>query len=90
MRTDELMEARHLGLAHGIRTSNYPIISRFQGLNIQSLEQDKVHLLRDVALSMKELGVPGEELEAAVVGEDVPLFPRRKGHPEYLGEYLRR
>lgn len=56
-----------------------------QGLSIQSLEQDKINLHRDIALAMKQLNVDRRLLSNAKLGDQISLYPVSIGNPEYLG-----
>lgn len=57
-----------------------------QGLTIQSLQQESIYLHRDIANSMKQLGVGLNGLSSADIVKNVPLFEEPQGSKDYLGD----
>ncbi|KAF9821324.1 hypothetical protein SFRURICE_012941 [Spodoptera frugiperda] len=64
----------------------YRIHSYFKNLRIQELRERSLDLHRDIALAMKELQVPEDQVEDYKLPGDVPLFPAKIGDPDYLGD----
>lgn len=57
-----------------------------QNLKIQDLQQQALALHRDIANMMMLLGYKPEAAEKMVLGNNVPLFPAKKGSRAYLGD----
>ena len=58
----------------------------FQNLQIQDLREQSLDLHRDIASSMRALGVDSEQVEDYMLADGVPLFPEKIGEPGYLGD----
>ncbi|VVC98773.1 unnamed protein product [Leptidea sinapis] len=64
----------------------YRLHTYFKSLKIQDLRESSLDLHRDIAASVKELGVNKEQVADYVLPGDVPLFPTKMGMPGYLGD----
>ncbi|CAG9791100.1 unnamed protein product [Diatraea saccharalis] len=64
----------------------YRLHSYFMNLRIQELRERSLDLHRDIAIAMRELHVPPEEVADFKLPGGVPLFPAKVGEPGYLGD----
>ncbi|XP_049871595.1 chondroitin sulfate synthase 1 [Pectinophora gossypiella] len=64
----------------------YRMHTYFKNLRIQELKEEALDLHRDIASSMKYLGVAAEQVGDYMLPGDVPLFPAKLGDPDYLGD----
>ncbi|XP_059047987.1 chondroitin sulfate synthase 1 [Achroia grisella] len=63
----------------------YRLHSYFKNLRIQEIREDTLDLHRDIAMSLRELSVPADQVEDFVLPGDIPLFPVKLGESGYLG-----
>ncbi|KAJ9588123.1 hypothetical protein L9F63_018514 [Diploptera punctata] len=66
---------------HMYRVHNY-----MKGLKIQEMHQQAISLHRDIANMMSLLGYKPEAAERMLLGNNVQLFPAKKGTRGYLGD----
>lgn len=59
---------------------------RLQGLRIQDLQQERIHLHRDIRTMARELGVSLETLKNHEIAEGVRLFPVDPNSANYPGD----
>ncbi|KAJ3641045.1 hypothetical protein Zmor_027571 [Zophobas morio] len=82
------MEVSHATLPPKPQNGNFshrsPLVP--PALQVQSYQQEKIELHRDIAASMEELGFRIRNLENASLVEGLPLFPESRGSEKYLGD----
>ncbi|XP_061720012.1 chondroitin sulfate synthase 1 [Cydia pomonella] len=64
----------------------YRLHTYFKNLRIQDTRELSVDLHRDIAMCMKELHVPQEQVADYMLPGDVPLFPAKIGDKDYAGD----